>query len=89
LKKKEEEYKPNYPVIIICARDWNIYQGVYDTEEKFTVAKGWIAGWLLKENEDCLIVTTEDFEDTSKNQVRYVMAIPKETILFKKIIKNI
>ena len=80
--------KIKYPIIILCARDWNLFKDLERIDEEFHIAEGWISGFLISESDDCYVVAAEIFpEDDQKNsQVRYTQAIPKETVLFKKLI---
>ena len=85
------EHKQLYPIIVIKARDWSIYSDTYRINEKesWDVMNGWMVGWLIKEQEDSLIIAFEVFEEELYNKMRHVQVVPKETILFKKIIKKI
>lgn len=80
--------KMKYPIIILLARDWNLFKDLESIDEDFHIAEGWISGFLISESDDTYIVAAEIFpEDITKNsQVRYTQAIPKETVLFKKLV---
>lgn len=80
--------KIKYPIIILCARDWNLFKDLEGISEDFDIAEGWISGFLIRETDDCYVVAAEIFpeQDMKKSQVRYTQAIPKETVLFKKLI---
>ena len=58
------EHKQLYPIIVIKARDWAIYNDAYRINEKesWDVTNGWMVGWLIKEQEDSLIIAFEVFE---------------------------
>ena len=72
----------------MLARDWNLYKELEGITEYFDIAEGWISGFLISESDDCYVVAAEIFpeHDMKKSQVRYTQAIPKETVLFKKLI---
>lgn len=80
--------KLKYPIIILLARDWNLFKDLERIDEEFHVAEGWISGFLISESDDSYIVAAEIFPEqiTKNSQVRYTQAIPKETVLFKKLI---
>ena len=80
--------KINYPLIILYTRDWNLYNALYNIKDSFKVSEGWISGFLIKENKDSYIVAAEIFPELEEesHQVRYTQAIPKETVLYKKMI---
>lgn len=86
MKKPDKIEKPNFPIIIMLARDWNLYEKQHSLNEKFELSKGWLAGFLIEEKEDAYIVAAEYFPFKNyEDGVRYIQAIPKETVLFKKI----
>ena len=78
--------KPKFPLILVCARDWNLYRGEHDENFDFNIAQGWIAGFLIRENKDSLVISAQHFDE--EEIVRSTHVIPKECILFKKIIKT-
>ena len=80
--------KIKYPMIILLARDWNLFRDLELITENFHIGEGWISGFLISESDDCYVVAAEIFpeDDLKKSQVRYTQAIPKETVLFKKLI---
>lgn len=83
--------KQPYPLIIIKARDWAIWSDLYriDEKENWDVEVGWMVGWLIKEQKDSIVLAFEVFEGGSYNKMRHVQVVPKETILFKKVIKEL
>lgn len=80
--------KIKYPIIILLARDWNLFKDLERIDEDFHIAEGWISGFLIRETDDCYVVAAEIFpeQDLKRSQVRYTQAIPKETVLFKNLI---
>ena len=80
--------KIRYPLMILCARDWNLFRNLEKITENFHIAEGWIIGFLIQETDDCYVLAAEIFpeDDPDDSQVRYTQAIPKESILFKKTI---
>ena len=79
--------EPRFPLILIQARDWNLYKEQHTLNEKFEVSEGWLIGFLIEEKKDSYIVAAEYFPcDNDEDGVRYIQAIPKETVIFKKII---
>ena len=81
------KYKPNFPLIVLYARDWSMYEEIHKCTDSFTIARGWIAGWLIQETKDSYIIAFENFDDDNKMQVRHTDVIPKETVLYKKIVR--
>jgi len=78
--------KPDFPIIILYAEDWNLYTELEDLKERFEVSHGWIAGFLIREKDDCFIIAAEYFDDDDR--LRYTQAIPKKCINFKHIFKE-
>lgn len=75
--------KLKYPIIVLLARDWNLYKDQYPVDEKFEVSVGWISGFLVKETDDTYVISAEYFAD--EETVRYTQAIPKETVTFHRV----
>lgn len=90
-KKKTTKHKQLYPIIVIKARDWSIYSDTYriNKGEDWDVTNGWMVGWLIREQGDSFVIAFEIFEESLYNKMRHIQVVPKETILFKKIIKDI
>jgi hypothetical protein len=78
------------PFVILYARDWYIWnkeQYVSETRD-FEPAYAWIAGNLMQDKKDCVVVALEYFKTcTDGPSVRNTLAIPKESIVFMKILK--
>lgn len=79
---------PKYPLILIYATDWNLYRDICKENYDFKIAKCWIAGWLISEDQEQLVVAFESFVETQDNQVRDVTVIPKKNIIFKRVVKD-
>jgi len=82
--------KPNYPVIIIYARDWGMDTVLMTKKEvkRLKVPQGWLVGWLVDETKEAIKLAHEYFDDSDEYEFRYVSTIPKETIIYKKIISE-
>ena len=78
--------KPDFPIIILYADDWNLHPEVEDVTSHFDISHGWIAGFLIEEKEDSYIIAAEYFD--TEGSVRYTQAIPKKCINFKHIFKE-
>lgn len=80
--------KPSYPLAIIYARDWGMTSALLTLNEakKEKICKGWLVGWLIEETKEVIKIAHEYFDDSDEHEFRYISIIPKETIIFKKII---
>ena len=80
-----------YPIIIIKAVDWTIYEdycSVMNTVTDSQTTKGWICGFLIGSSEKNIIIGWEIFENEKElPTVRRRITIPKSNILYKKIIR--
>lgn len=79
--------KPNFPIIVMYARDWSYRSGIHNvkTAEDIPLATAWIVGWLIKEKKDVYVVAFENFNDEGM-EVRNINVIPKENVIFKRMI---
>ena len=82
-----------YPLVIIRARDWAVYDSTYvinPDDEDWSVTDGWMVGFLIKEQKDSVVIAFEVFpgRPLMPNKMRHVQVVPKETILYKKVIKE-
>lgn len=79
--------QPKYPVVMIYADDWNQYAGQHDPEDgkPYRTSKGWIAGFLIEEKEDHLVIAHAAFDF---GDVRYAVVIPKCTIIERRDLKT-
>lgn len=82
--------KPNYPFAIVYAKDWSMDTLLLTEKEvkKLKIAQGWIIGWLVEETKEVIKLAHEYFDDSEEDEFRYISVIPKETIIFKKIINQ-
>ena len=78
--------QPKYPVVIVYADDWNQYSGQHDREERkpYRVARGWLTGFLIEEKDEHLAIAHTCFDC---GDVRYVVVVPKCTIIERKDLK--
>lgn len=82
--------KPESDLIIILARDWGMQTNLLDLAQVkgLTIPTAWICGWFIEESKDSLKLCHEVFTDSGELEFRYISTIPKETIIFKKIISK-
>jgi hypothetical protein len=76
--------KPNYNIIFLLAKDWQITmdQKTQKESELFPMAKGWACGWLVAEHKDRIIIASHDFINGGEdNDFRMLTAIPKVNII--------
>lgn len=75
--------------VIIYARDWQHWdKEQYVSEVKdFKPAYAWMAGSLMEDKKDCLVIAFEYFKECPDGpSIRHINCIPKENILYVKII---
>ena len=70
-------------IIKIKWRDSSIYNAQGDNNYPFEVSIFESVGFLLKENEDSIVIARDIIRDESRG----VLIIPKENILSKKLVK--
>lgn len=82
--------KAGRDLIIIFARDWGINCSLITLEEakSLPAPTAWLCGWLIEETDDLLKLAHELFTDSGQLECRYTSTIPKETIMFRKVISK-
>jgi len=79
--------KPTYPLVIVCARDWQLYSDQRTIDENFDTAIGWVVGFLISEDDKKMVIASNYFQESPIATVRETTVIPKETIILKRKIK--
>lgn len=86
MKEEQTEKIPEYPLIVVCAKDWSHYGGSRSSEDEFNYVISWIAGWLIEEKDGKIVIAFEHITEQETNDIRDITVIPKENILIKRII---
>jgi len=71
---------PPYPIVAVRANDWRLFKEQFNikAEIPFTPCPGWIAGWLIYEDDFCITVALELFDD---GDARSAVVIQKTCLL--------
>ncbi len=80
--------KPVRSIVILYARDWGMQLALMNEAElkKIKAPTAWMIGWLVEETEEYIKLSHEYFDDEEVLDYRYTSIIPKETIMFRRII---
>ncbi len=70
-----------FKVIAVFAKDWNMYGAQRDYRFDFEVCKGWTIGWLIREDDEKIVLAHQWFPEPK--DIRNTTVIPKETIIYR------
>ena len=76
----EEVPEQQHRIVAVYATDWNEYcnQHGYSPNHTYKLAKGWMVGFLLEENEEHLVLCHTIF---GPYDVRYAVVVSKSSII--------
>lgn len=68
-----------FPVVMVCAKDWTLYNEQKSIYDKFEISIGYLIGFLIQEDKEKIVLAANYFED---GQVRETTVVPKEAIIY-------
>ena len=68
-------------VVVLKARDWTKYSGDWDSDFPFTLKEAYVAGILIDENDEFLVLSQCFF---STGAIRDVLCLPKTDVIWRK-----